>query len=866
MRGQAAPDPSRLETLSSAPRREALAACRKSLNENQYSRLDRAARSRAGDRNCESTAADADCSIRSSALRKQERLSGRSFRTLAWACVLLLWKAVPLTAQTPQLAGVVRDTNGGGLPGVALVLTDSAGVTRRTVTSDEHGKYEVHGLPVGRYRLTATLSGFDSHISEVDIGTTTVAFDLILAVSSFTDLVTVTATKTGAADIQSTPIATTALVGKTIDQLGIQTVEDLAGIVPALTVTPSAGGHSLLTIRGVGTNSAVPGADPSSTVYLDGVYLGRAPMASLDFLNVDRVEVLRGPQGTLYGRNSVGGAVHIITQQPTDDLNGSLRLTAGNFAKLRAEGSVAGPLIPNRVLGGVSFFAGRREGLVEDRSQPEHRLGSEDSWAGRLQLRVVFNARTELLISGDYGRFLGVPLSFPKPIVPKPGFAFDNVADLWTVRTSDVTSGKNVQRGASARFVVELGNATTFTSLTAYRKSDSRLFLDTDATELAMVTAAVPDLQRQVSQELTIARRATKLTWIAGVFVFDDHNEGDIRVTLHPVGVYTRIYPQIDTSARALFGQATYDISKRVSLTAGARYTNEDKAFDNTGGSYRTGSFLLADPTSFYAYVDQVTSQAWTPRVSVQVEASPNTFAYVSATRGFKSGGFNTTARVRGKAFQPELAWTYEAGVKRTMAGGRLRTNTAVFFNDYRDLQVQSFIAPGQVDISNAGSATIKGVEFELGFATGGGLQLLGNATWLDAIYNRYVAGMPGGATLDAAGKRLNNAPEWSGNLSALYEFAAARAGRASMRIDVPWQNRVFFTPANDSIETQGPYGLVNLRAGLEARSRRWEIAVYARNVANHENITGTTNVAPTAFTAHPGEPRQWGTQFTIRR
>jgi iron complex outermembrane recepter protein len=369
----------------------------------------------------------------------------------------------------------------------------------------------------------------------------------------------------------------------------------------------------------------------------------------------------------------------------------------------------------------------------------------------------VFNAHGEL---SDYGRFLGVPLSFAKPIVAKPGFAFDNVADLWTVRTSHDTSGRNVQRGASARLTVALDNATTFTSLTAYRKSDSRLFVDTDATELALVTAAVPDLQRQVSQELTLARRATGLTWIAGLFLFDDHNEGDIRVTLHPAGVFTRIYPRIDTSAWAVFGQATYRVSRRLSLTGGVRYTDEDKAFANTGGSYRIGTVALADPTSFYDYVDGVNSAAWTPRASVQFEASTHTFGYVSATRGFKSGGFNTTARVPGRAFDPEFAWTYEAGLKRTMADGRLRTNIALFYNNYRDLQVQSFIAPGQVDISNAGSASIKGAEIELSAATRAGLQFVASASWLEATYRRYLARVPGGSTLDAAGKRLSNAPE----------------------------------------------------------------------------------------------------------
>ena len=301
-------------------------------------------------------------------------------------------------------------------------------------------------------------------------------------------------------------------------------------------------------------------------------------------------------------------------------------------------------------------------------------------------------------------------------------------------------------------------------------------------------------------------------------------------------------------------------------MTGGVRYTDEEKALDNTGGVYRLGTAILADPTSFYDYVDHVNDQAWTPKGSIQVQMSRTTFLYASATRGFKSGGFNITAREPGKAFSPELAWSYEGGLKRTMADGRVRTNAAVFYNDYRNLQVQSFIGLGQIDISNAGSATITGLEVEVAAAAGHGVQLAGQVSWLDATYNRYLSTLPGGSTLDAAGNRLNNAPEWSGSASAVYDRAIGRAGTASVRADMSWQSRVFFTPANDAIETQGGYGLVHLRAGFEPRGRRWEMAIYVRNVGARDFITGTANVPPTAFTGRPGEPRHWGTQFTLRR
>ena len=154
----------------------------------------------------------------------------------------------------------------------------------------------------------------------------------------------------------------------------------------------------------------------------------------------------------------------------------------------------------------------------------------------------------------------------------------------------------------------------------------------------------------------------------------------------------------------------------------------------------------------------------------------------------------------------------------------------------------------------------------EAAAAAGRGVQLTGHVSWLHATYDRYLALVPGSATrVDAAENRLNNAPEWSGSISAVYQFATGRAGTASVRGDVSGQSRVFFTPFNNHIETQEPYGLVHLRAGFEPRHRRWEIAVYARNLSNTEYVTGTSNGSIPAFAGRPGEPRHWGTQFTLR-
>jgi iron complex outermembrane receptor protein len=669
----------------------------------------------------------------------------------------------------------------------------------------------------------------------------------------------------GEAEIQSTPIAITALSARAIEQLGARNIEGLAGFVPTLTISQHTG-LAEVTIRGIGSNAVFAGSDPSTTIHVDGTYLARPAMAFADFLDVERVEVLRGPQGTLYGRNSVGGTINIVTRQPTNAREGRVRLTAGDYDTLRAEGAVSGPLVKDKVMASAAMLRSSRDGFVEDLDHPDRALGSEDTWAGRGQVRIVFSPHSQLLLSADGGRFAGVPLHWSKPIVAKPGAVFDSPASLWTVRTSELSSGRNIQEGASARLTIPVNGSTVLNSLTAWRASDDQFFVDSDATELSVSALRLSDKQHQISEEVTMVHQAPELTWVGGAFLFDEHDAGQIEVTTYPTATQTRPFATTDTRASALFGQSTLHVSGRLSMTAGVRYTDERKGIASTGGVYRLGTPVLATPASFYAFDDRATYHAWTPKAGVEVQASPDTFLYVSATRGFKSGGFNPTGNSPGRAFGPESAWSYESGVKQSMAQGRVRVNTAVFVNDYRDLQVQAFLRPGVIDISNAASATIKGVEVEAAATAWRRVQLASHIAWLDAVYDRYVAIGLGGITADAAGHRLNNAPKWSGSSSAVYALPAG-AGTVSMRGDVSWQSRVFFTPFNDAIETQQPYGLVHLRAGFEPRSRRWELALFARNVGGREYITGAaTNLALPAYNGRPGEPRHWGTEFTLRR
>jgi iron complex outermembrane receptor protein len=764
--------------------------------------------------------------------------------------------AATLVAQETggRMAGSVADVTGAPVPGALIALH---GPAKRDVRAGEDGRFVIDLLPDGAYTITATMEGFAPSSRTIAIVNGEIAVVALILLPRILEQVTVTADRTGERKVQKIPMAVSVLSEAQLTQREAHTVAHLAGLAPGVTVAQNTG-FSQLTIRGIGSNVVFTGSDPSSAVYIDGIYLARPAAVLTDFIDLDRVEVLRGPQGTLYGHNAVGGALHLTTKLPTNDAAFSARLVVGNVETSRAEVRVSGPVIRNRVMASVSVVRATSEGYVNDLNHPNNRLGSTDVGAARAVVRVLFSDTSELRVRGDYADGDPTPLFYAKVLAVKPGFTIDNPFDLHQVRASEPARGHYIHKGASAQFIWRPTPTTVVTSLTAVRHFDYELRVDNDSTELDLSIGNAHEVHHQLSQELTLTGERRGITWTGGLFLFKDVDRQPTLSEILFAGLNNTLNPRVEGRNIAAFGQANARVSSRLSATAGIRHSRDRKAMDNAGASL-SGDRILAS----FQYRDSTSAAAWTPKFALDYHINERTFAYVSATRGYKSGGFNISAAEARGGFAPEWAWTYEAGVKSSLLNERARLNGAVYFTDYTDLQVQAPLRPGVIDIRNAASATIRGIELEAEIQAAPRWRLGGHAAWIDARYDRYVTVGPGGTSVDTAGRRLFNAPEYSGRTWVEYQRQLGATGALSLWLEALLQSTVYFTALNDPVERQGAYSVVNANVTIRPR-RHWSIGVFARNLTETDYLTGTSSVPPPAIAGRPGERRRFGVQLTV--
>ena len=536
----------------------------------------------------------------------------------------------------------------------------------------------------------------------------------------------VTGTKTGAQNLQRTPAAVSVVGSQLMQNQGLNTVQDIASYVPNLSYSRNTSA-ALIYIRGIGSSNAGAGSDPSVTQQIDGVYIARASAQLTDYFDVDRIEVLRGPQGTLYGRNAVGGTINVYSRQPSSTFGGRVRLGYGNYNEKSAEGYVTGPISGNVLTASLAGSYRDRDAFFHNVIPGFHDVGSAKHYGVRGQLRFAPSSAFSFTVRSDYSKIDDYYESYDHLLRRVPFNAPIANSLVGSYRDVALNVDQRLRTklgGVSAEANLQLGNGFALKSITAYRRSKARAVNDNDATELFISHATFLEDDKAFSQEINLNYTASRVRAVAGLYYFGD-KDFQVNDSVTPPSVAappSRSFiadaaPTIRTRSYAAFAQVNYEVVPDLTVIVGGRYTTErktiDQVFQRTSLNPATlGRSLPGFPAIFSA---ERKDKAFTPKFGVDFQASPDLFFYASATRGFKSGGFNNAAVSAATAgFNPEKLWSYEAGTKTQFFDRRLRLNLTGFIYDYKDLQVRQFLGPGNAVISNAASARVKGFEAEL--------------------------------------------------------------------------------------------------------------------------------------------------------
>jgi len=689
-------------------------------------------------------------------------------------------------------------------------------------------------------------------------------------------------------NLMDIPIAVTVLSADNLEKRGVDKISDIADIVP--NVTFSIGGTSsgsssaaVVYIRGVGQNDFTPVTDPGVGIYVDGVYLGRTIGSVLDVMDLERIEVLRGPQGTLFGRNTIGGAISLITRDPGSTLAGRLKLTTGRYGRVDAFASLDLP-VSDTLAATVSSLLRSRKGYVK-RVLAGDRLGDDEALDGRakiiwtpghgLTFRLsIDGARERESSAPEVARDINEAATFivaynsnifgngaPAACIgggplTNPACANDQYAGQpFTSYETGPSRNDLDQWGVSLIARKEVSDWLTLKSITAYRKIKALFSRSSDGMPFAIFQTTDDYRQHQLTQEIQLIGNAfeSRLNWVSGFFYMTEAaSDIDLVEAIEP-SFPRQIGGMTDNDNIAFFGEATYDATRRLHLTAGLRYTNETKRFLPVAR-------VLADAAPYVPAIEKSLSfNEVTWRGALVYEALDEISGYLTVSKGFKSGGFvqRLTQPVdEPPSFRPEYVTLYEFGLKMAFPSARLRANLAFFYSDYNNIQVAAN-PPGRIDTvtANAANGTIKGIEAEFTWSPLAALRAEGALGYQDAAYNR-IGDL--GVAISLA-DRFIRTPKWSWSLGLSWRFALAGGASLTPRLDWIYKSAIQFEPVNNPFVAENGYHLVNVKLAYEDPGARWRLSVGVDNLTNAKYLlSGDSNDTIGYALAIFARPRNW--------
>lgn len=649
-----------------------------------------------------------------------------------------------------------------------------------------------------------------------------------------------------AESLQTVPVSVTALGADALDERQVSNVIDIAGQVPNLRIEPVTGlsNAARIFLRGVGEDQSTPTTDSAIGLYVDGVYYPRTLGALFDFVDVERIEVLRGPQGTLYGRNTPGGAIKILTRDPGREASGIFEVLGGDYDRVQLRGTIGGP-IAESLRGSVSVLKNERDG-TSDNVTLDRDVNRKDVLGARGKLIWDASEALELRLAADWTE--------DKSDVGVGTSAFAGApADLYVTAANADPGGYLRTRGAALTATWTAGSYV-LTSITAWRDLQNRGLLDNDAEARTILHFAFDADQSQWSQELTLNADWGRTQAIFGLYWFTEENEygstnfiGSRANPAAPVGATPGFMTQ-DTESVAVFAQATYSVTDALRLTAGARYTWDEKDFTD---SYPTLNRFFAPSEEWTAF---------TPRIAADYQATDDVFLFASWSKGYKAGGFNrSTVPVTALTpYDEEEVSSFEAGVKSQFLDDRLRANLTLFYNDYEDLQLSAFDPATNVSRRfNAAAATTQGVELELSIVPAAGLTAYAAVGYLDASYDEFFDNV-GGQIVDVSDRDLKGAPEWSASGGFAWQLPLAVPGLLRLAADVSYRSRMENNVANTPIIATPDTTLVNASLAWTSEDQRWTATLAGKNLTDEEYIGAGLFIGGLTTVLYPAEPRTW--------
>lgn len=674
-------------------------------------------------------------------------------------------------------------------------------------------------------------------------------------------------------NLQSVPISVTALTDAQLQSAGVFSTGSLPSLTPALTLADSVG-FLEPKLRGVGNTSAGPGVENSVATYVDGVYIASSPATLLSLNDIDRVEVLKGPQGTLFGRNATGGLIQVVTKDPSQTFGGLADISYGNYDTTRTDLYLTGP-ITDKIAADLSVSAAHQgEGYMKDPLNGQELAKTGRDITVRSKWLITPSDRTTFRVSMDYE-----DLSSNDPtIVTIPGTFNAYTPPLnyvpWKEGLLDGGADRTMESGGvSLKADQDLGGVM-LTSITAYRRLQLKEAFDADETPAPAIFRRYTQDDEQFSQEiqLTSSHSPSPLQWVIGAYYFHLDSGYDPTTDYHgaplaPAAITTQV--SSETESLAGYAQATYEILPKTNVTAGIRYTHESRTLDAATGTL-SGVQTAPVPDALLIPLPHQSIDFNTPtwRLSIDHTFDNELMTYLSYNRGFKSGGYNTQSPTS-PPYQPEYLDAYEGGFKSLLFDRKLRLNTSLFLYNYRDIQVNTLVGSTPI-IYNGAAARIYGLDGDFEWVVGRDLSFNGGVTLLHDRFTDFPNAVvtifrPNGSTTtglgSATGNRLPFAPDAVINVGVdlKHDFSF---GGIELSLQEQYNSGYYGSP--DNFLKQADFDMLSGTLTYRPAGSSFYFSVFSTNMLN-VHVAEFLNSATTGQTIAFGPPLLFGVRAGVK-